>query len=134
MQWRIDSQPVTCVLPLCRLDELPDGESRGFDPFGAGRDSMFVVRKKATLFAYVNACPHVHASPLAWRKDRYLNAAKDHIVCSGHGAEFDIETGACVLGPCIGENLQSIPHRISDDGVVHIGPDFSNLQPLETNP
>lgn len=64
---------------LCRLDDVPEGESRGFDPFDQGRDSIFLVRQQARLYAYQNACPHVDGSPLAWRKDRYLNASGSQI-------------------------------------------------------
>jgi nitrite reductase/ring-hydroxylating ferredoxin subunit len=108
---------------LCQLHDLPVGESRGFDPFGAGRDSVFVVRAanaKQGLRVFRNACPHVDGSPLAWRKNEYLNAERSRIVCSGHGAEFEIDTGRCVLGPCLGENLQSISHEIGEDGRVTI--------------
>lgn len=125
---------------VCRLGDVPDGDSRGFDPWLAGRDSVFVVRRQTQAYAYANACPHVDGSPLAWRKDKYLNAAKTRVVCSGHGAEFDIETGACLLGPCLGENLQSVLDHLSDDGQVilrhdsHNIPGFSNHNSLETNP
>ena len=44
---------------LCRLTEIPDPGSKGFD-FRDGDDlhSVFVVRAGATLRAYENSCPH----------------------------------------------------------------------------
>ncbi len=104
---------------LCHLDELPDGGSRGFDPRGTGRDTLFVVRRGPALHAYVNACPH-HGSPMAWRKDAYLDGAGQRIVCFAHGAQFDIETGACTLGPCLGQSLTPVPLTLHDDGEVHL--------------
>jgi hypothetical protein len=29
---------------LCHFDDLPDGDSRGFDPRGTGQDTLLVVR------------------------------------------------------------------------------------------
>jgi nitrite reductase/ring-hydroxylating ferredoxin subunit len=93
---------------LCRFDDLPDGESRGFDPWHAGQDSVLLVRRGARVFGWRDACPHHGGTPMAWRKDAYLNADRSRIVCAAHGAQFDIETGACTLGPCLGQGLQAV--------------------------
>jgi nitrite reductase/ring-hydroxylating ferredoxin subunit len=45
---------------------------------------------------------------MAWRKDAYLNFERTRIVCAAHGAQFDIETGICALGPCLGQGLQPV--------------------------
>jgi nitrite reductase/ring-hydroxylating ferredoxin subunit len=99
---------ITRSVHLCHIDELVDGESRGFDPLRAGHDTMFVVRRADRVRAWRDACPHINGAPMAWRKDAYLNAGRDRIVCSAHGAQFDIETGLCVLGPCIGQSLEPL--------------------------
>ncbi|MCU0955927.1 MAG: Rieske (2Fe-2S) protein [Hydrogenophaga sp.] len=104
---------------LCHLDELPDGSARGFDPHASGRDSLFVVRCGPVLRAWVNACPH-HGTPLAWRKDAYLNAAGDRIVCAAHGAQFDIDSGLCTLGPCLGDALKPVELHVHRDGDIHL--------------
>ena len=96
------------TLLLCRVEEVPDGASRGFDPWREGRDTVFVVRQGEALFGYRDACPHVDGAPMAWRKDAYLNGDSSHIVCHGHGALFDIATGVCVRGPCLGEALTPV--------------------------
>lgn len=102
---------------LCHLDDLPDGGSRGFDPQATGRDTLFVVRRGPQLHAYVNACPH-HGTPMAWRKDAYLDGTGEHIVCAAHGAQFDIATGLCTLGPCLGQSLTPVPLAVSGEGEV----------------
>lgn len=117
------------LVRLCRFDELVDGQSRGFDPQGAGRDLLFVVRQGVALHGWRNACPHVDGAPMAWRKDAYLNAARDRIVCSAHGAQFDIDSGLCRLGPCLGQRLQPVPLQIDPHGDV-----LADLSSIDATP
>ena len=93
---------------LCRVDEIVDGTARGFAFAGAPRDTMFVVRSGDTVRAWLNACPHVDGAPLAWRKNAYLSADGQAIVCYGHGALFDLETGVCTQGACLGQRLTPV--------------------------
>lgn len=94
---------------LCKADELAEGCARGFDPLNEGIDTILVVRRNGSLYAYRDACPHYGDTPMAWRKDAYLDRAGTHIVCSAHGAQFAIETGVCLLGPCLGQALIRVP-------------------------
>lgn len=109
---------------LCSLDALPHGVARGFDPSSVGQDTLFAVRRGAGVQVWADRCPH-HGTPMAWRKDAYLNAAGDRIVCAAHGALFDIDTGVCVLGPCLGDRLEVIPFRIDVCGDVILAEDFA---------
>ena len=102
---------------LCRLWEIPDGHSRGFDPLGEGRDTMFVVRRGGRVFGYRNACPHYDFARMAWKKDEFLNADRSRIMCSAHGALFQIEDGKCVEGPCIGETLTPVALIVDGDEI-----------------
>lgn len=104
---------------LCHIDELPDGGARGFDPQGRGQDSLLLVRRGVQVHAWRDACPH-HGTPMAWRKDAYLNAAGDRIVCAAHGAQFEIDSGLCTLGPCLGEHLQAVAITTRAGGEIHL--------------
>lgn len=108
------------AMVLCRFDDLPVHGARGFDPQGVGRDTMFVVRRRDRVQAWVNACPHVDGAPLAWRKDAYLSADRGAIVCYGHGARFDIDSGVCTAGPCLGRSLKAIAVAVAPNGTVRI--------------
>jgi nitrite reductase/ring-hydroxylating ferredoxin subunit len=108
---------------LCAVDDLAETPCRGFRVGdGPWPLSGFVVRKGNTIRAYLNRCPHA-GHPLDLKPDQFL--APDHslIVCSSHGALFEIDTGYCVDGPCAGESLVSIPvelvsgHVLLADGV-----------------
>lgn len=102
---------------VCHIDDLPDPGARGFDALG--KDRLFIVRRGDALHAYWDRCPHYGTTPLPWRKDAYLNAAGTRIVCASHGAEFDIATGECTLGPCLGQALDAVPLRVDEEGMVH---------------
>jgi len=104
---------------LGHLDDLAEGQARGFDLRGEGRDGLFVVRSGGRLYAWRNACPHLDGAPMAWRKDAYLSADGRRIVCSAHGAQFDIASGVCLRGPCLGQALTPVPLHFEPDGSVH---------------
>lgn len=106
-------------LRLCHVDDLREGSARGFGAERAGRDRMFLVKHKEHLYAYLNDCPHVPGSPMAWRRDEYLSGDASRIVCSGHGAQFDIASGRCTLGPCLGQSLAPVDLEVDDRGLIH---------------
>lgn len=110
--------------PLCRIDDLAEGHSQGFDPLGEGRDSMFIVRKDGRLHAWRNSCPHYDRARMAWKKDEFLNADRSQIVCGAHGALFTIDTGECTLGPCLGQQLTAVALHI-EDGKVWVVPPYA---------
>ncbi|MBH3384615.1 MULTISPECIES: Rieske (2Fe-2S) protein [Pseudomonas] len=95
---------------LCRLDELVEGQSRGFDPLQRGKDSLFALRHAGVFYLYRNSCPHLDV-PLHYRKDRFLSADGSRVICYAHGAQFEPDTGLCVFGPCLGERLVAVPWR-----------------------
>lgn len=108
---------------LCHADELPEGRSRGFDPTATGRDTLFVVRRNG-LHAWRNECPHWGETSMAWRKDAFLNADATRIVCAAHGAQFEIDTGLCTLGPCIGQSLTRVALIATGDGMLKADVNF----------
>lgn len=111
-------------LPLCRLDELPDRGTHGFD-LGPDADprEIFLYRDGRRVFAYENACPHL-GSPLEFMPDRFLAADGRHFLCSTHGALFRLEDGHCVSGPCQGQALLQFETEVDGDGrVLLVGED-----------
>jgi nitrite reductase/ring-hydroxylating ferredoxin subunit len=99
--------------PLCRLDELEEGRARGFDPLAQGRDSVFALRHDHQVRVYRNRCPHLDVR-LEYRKDRFLSADGQLIVCYAHGAQFLPATGECIYGPCMGQRLEALPFSEKD--------------------
>ncbi|WP_053213737.1 Rieske 2Fe-2S domain-containing protein [Pseudomonas sp. Q12-87] len=105
------------AIALCRLDELLEGQARGFDPLGAGKDSVFALRHHGEVRVYRNSCPHLDVS-LEYRKDRFLSADGSQIVCYAHGARFLPDSGLCVYGPCLGERLGALQWKVEADWLV----------------
>jgi nitrite reductase/ring-hydroxylating ferredoxin subunit len=106
------------AMELCRLDDLQDGEARGFAVPEIDR-KVIVVRRGDAVFAYLDACPHyADGTPMAWKRNAYLNGEGTHLACHAHGALFEIETGECVLGPCLGQALTKVTITINAAGGV----------------
>jgi nitrite reductase/ring-hydroxylating ferredoxin subunit len=99
--------------PGCREFSIGDGDW----PFKG-----FVVRQGDDVFAYQNFCAHL-GHPLNWMPDGFLTKDRKAIMCSSHGALYEIDTGLCVAGPCIGKELNKVDVELRD-GVVYVtGPD-----------
>lgn len=104
---------------LCQVEEIPIEAARGFK-FGEGKMAyeMVVVRTDAGPRGYVNQCPHFKIAMNA-RPDDFLNS-NGHLQCAWHYAQFQVEDGYCLSGPCEGMSLVQIPLRLQD-GTICIG-------------
>jgi nitrite reductase/ring-hydroxylating ferredoxin subunit len=105
-------------LDVCDLEALADGGALGFEYTLAGAPRAgFLVRRGAAVFAYRNVCPHA-GNPLNWKPDAFLTRDRQRIMCSVHGALFEIESGLCVAGPCTGRSLTALRAEIRDGRVI----------------
>lgn len=106
----------------CPLEDLQTTDARGFAWQDGDRLRQgFVVRAGDAAFGYHNVCPHA-GNPLNWKPDAFLTRSRDLIMCSVHGAIFEIDTGACVGGPCTGRSLRPLRTEIRQ-GSVFVYPD-----------
>ena len=101
------------------LDEIEDPGCREFS-IGDGDWPFkgFVVRRGDAVFAYQNFCAHV-GHPLNWMPDRFLTKDLTAIMCASHGALYEIDTGLCFAGPCLGKELIKVELAVRD-GVVYV--------------
>jgi nitrite reductase/ring-hydroxylating ferredoxin subunit len=100
------------------LDQIADPGARNYVlQIGDKRFHGFVVRRGGEAFGYVDRCPHA-GLPLAQELDRYLTEDGGLISCSWHGALFEIATGACVGGPCVGARLSPWPVQVEDGRIT----------------
>jgi len=100
---------------LCAVADLEDPGAKGFHFRSELRlFNGFVLRRGDTVAGFVDWCPHV-----GWPLDvyeKYLTRDKRYLLCSGHGALFDLD-GLCIAGPCEDERLVDWPVEVRD-GVV----------------
>jgi len=102
---------------LCRLADIPDPGSRGFE---LEEGAIFLVRRGAVLATYVNSCPHT-GGPLDWVEDQFLDLERRRILCATHGALFRLEDGHCLAGPCKGKGLTPVAITVTE-GEVRLAP------------
>jgi nitrite reductase/ring-hydroxylating ferredoxin subunit len=103
---------------ICLVTDIADPGSRAFIA-GSGDWPLrgFVVRRGSDVYAYVNRCPHV-GHPLNWEPDQFLTSTRTLILCCSHGAQFMIDSGLCVVGPCVGARLTRVAIHIEDGNVM----------------
>lgn len=111
---------------LCHLDDIDDGDARAFLPAPTARCKVIVVRQQRHLHGWLDSCPHyTPGTPMAWRTDAYLDGERRYLCCHAHGALFEISTGRCVRGPCLGRALRAVPLQLDRAGNVIVVEDIS---------
>lgn len=102
------------MIDLCRFDDIPEGEARGFE---VGEQAVLIIRRQGQLYAYHNHCPH-RGIRLEWQPDQFLDYEKQYIQCATHGALLTIEQGECIAGPCPGEQLDPVRVYVEGDRIL----------------
>lgn len=98
---------------LCASTSLSEGQSRAFSVAGV---PLLGVRRHGQVFIYRNRCPH-RGITLNWAPDSFLDESASLIQCAHHGAQFLIESGECVAGPCAGEWLEALDCLEDSQGI-----------------
>jgi nitrite reductase/ring-hydroxylating ferredoxin subunit len=113
------------VIFLCKLEELSGDPSTRNVILGEGEDELdiVIVQTKGARHAYINCCPH-QLIPLETFPNHFLTEDKNYFVCSGHGARFQLDTGKCVYGPCLGKGLDPLA-TIEQDGALYLNEPLS---------
>jgi nitrite reductase/ring-hydroxylating ferredoxin subunit len=97
---------------LCRIDDIPESGCKGF-PRRRAASPACSQSGNAEKSSSTSTRPHLGVS-LDWTPDRFLSADGSLIVCTTHGAEFRIEDGRCIRGPCSGDHLEAVSVQIRD--------------------
>lgn len=111
---------------ICAMSDIPSQRARGFnlvmiDADGSERPwPIVIVRWGGHVFGYLNECPH-HRVNLDWERNQFLDGNGTRLMCGKHGALFDLSSGACVSGPCLGEGLTPIALAVIDNDVCVLG-------------
>jgi nitrite reductase/ring-hydroxylating ferredoxin subunit len=104
------------------VDDIADGQGREYT-FGPESDlfRMFVVRRGAEVFGYLNVCPHFSLR-LNYRPNQFTTRDGE-ILCSMHFALFRFDDGLCISGACPGRSLDPVRVEITPTGTLRIAAD-----------
>lgn len=86
---------------LCASSELEErGRAVVFDVLQFRQPARaFALRFEGRVVAYLNRCLHV-PTEMDWQPGEFLDAEREQIVCSLHGATYEPLSGRCTGGPC----------------------------------
>jgi len=129
------------VFVICPADAIEPGGARAFSlsritetgdqrPF-----PIFIVRSAADDYVgYVNACPH-EGIWLNFGAGEFFSRDRAFLKCGRHGANFEIDTGLCVEGPCRGKSLEPIALAVIEGDIclcgVRLVEDDRRLDPFD---
>lgn len=111
---------------ICALEDVPSRRAKGFELVRLDEEgkeaplSIIVVRWGKQVFGYVNNCPH-NGVRLDWERNQFLDPNGIRLMCGKHGAQFELGSGRCVEGPCIGEHLEPVAVCVVDDEICIAG-------------
>jgi len=111
---------------ICQTGEIEDGDATGFmlmriESTGEPKPwPILITRKGNNFYGFENICPHqgerLDATPGA-----FLDEEGNFLACGRHGAQFDLDTGACFIGPCRGQSLTPVTIVVDDGDVCVTG-------------
>jgi nitrite reductase/ring-hydroxylating ferredoxin subunit len=109
------------LLATIPADAIPDeGRVRRFtylDGFSQPRQGL-LLRWRGALYAYQDRCPHWSAS--LGEDGEIFDARSGTLVCQMHGARFELDSGLCILGPCMGDRLEKFHIEVDEGRAVHV--------------
>src|SRR5450432_2743407 len=125
--------PAIAAQRLCAGDELADkGSAIVFDVLHFREPARaFALRFDGRVVAYLNRCVHV-PTELDWQPGEFLDADREFIICSIHGATYEPKSGRCAGGPC-GQGRLTRIEASESDGVVYWQP-TRDTRPAEESP
>lgn len=114
MAWTDYSTAPASGTRVCDLDTVGTVTALSVDT-EKGAFPMILARDGEQVRAYVNACPHQYL-PLNYRGDQLLSADGRMLLCTAHGARFDLSNGEAIDGADCG--LDPVPVAIVEGTVV----------------
>jgi nitrite reductase/ring-hydroxylating ferredoxin subunit len=132
----VKDAPMDTLFAICSTREVDDGQAIGFvlmrkEPEQGSKPwPILITRKGKGFFGFENACPH-QGSRLDTRPGEFMDEEGNFLVCGQHGAQFDLDTGHCFIGPCQGKALTPIKLVVDDGDVCLVGVDLAEEDGLD---
>lgn len=117
---------------IASIEAVPDGGTFLFTvrrTDGTQREAI-LVRTNGSVAAWLNYCRHY--THIRLDKGSGALIRDGELVCTNHGAMFEIDSGRCTHGPCEGAYLESIDVTVEDDAVYLVDDafEFSHAGPI----
>lgn len=90
-------------------------------------DEALLVRLDDGVACWLNRCQHFRHVRLDSGSGATMRG--DEIVCTNHGAMFEVGSGRCTFGPCVGATLDAISVSVTDGEVYLSDPEFEYVGP-----
>ncbi len=103
-------------ITLCALCDVSEETGKVIQLSDHPVAEVVLIRRGDQVFGYRNVCPHAGRS-LSWGPDQLLFTPAGHLVCTAHGATFDVRQGLCLSGPCLGASLTRLNVTVVDQQV-----------------
>jgi nitrite reductase/ring-hydroxylating ferredoxin subunit len=106
---------------LCNEDEIPAADVKELILAADSKQPFRIIlhRIGGNVRCFMNKCPHF-SIPLNVHPGQFFGSDRSKLMCATHYAVFDLDSGFCSDGPCMGSSLEAIPVELSD-GVVRVG-------------
>ncbi|MGD0679108.1 MAG: Rieske 2Fe-2S domain-containing protein [Polyangiaceae bacterium] len=108
---------------LCSVDDVPNRTAKPIALKGLNAKGeietcpLVIVRWDDQFYGYINACPHTPTALDARAPGQFFNQERSHLMCDRHGALFEVDTGLCLDGPCVGEGLPPLSIKVIDGSI-----------------
>jgi len=95
------------------IGDWPDNSTLSVD---SERGPLLLVKRAGEVYLYDNRCPHT-GETLDPMGGSVATLGGLTLACQRHAAEFVSESGECVAGPCLGENLTPVPFTVANGDI-----------------
>jgi len=101
---------------LCTTAEIGENGKEVRVRTGSITHYIMLFRHAGAIRAYFNTCPH-QGLPMNCAPGQFLLSRDKLLICAQHGARFELDTGRCLQGPCLGDRLRAVGIRLEKDAV-----------------
>ena len=101
---------------ICASDLLEDNHSLGFHH---EQEKGIIVRYQGQVHAYLDSCPHRNKS--LGDGPNFLDSDNLFLRCEHHQALFALDSGTCITGPCVQQQLTSVAVTEQDGQILLLG-------------
>jgi len=99
-----------------------------------------LLRDEEGVVSWLNYCQHFTHIKLDKGSGAELRNGEvictNQVICTNHGAYFEVDSGQCTHGPCEGAYLTEVEVAVDDENVVLVDDDyeFVGVGEIETDP